>query len=333
MHLEEDPAAWDPESGRVDYNRSGLPLVEIVTEPDFSTAEEVISWLETLLHALAYLKAVDTNAGIKVDVNVSIPGKSERVEIKNISSLAGIAQAINYELTRQAREGGNARETRRFDAVSGKTMKMREKESGQDYRFIVEPDLPVLVLDKAFVAEQNARLPELPEVKLERLINELHIAPRDAAVLAKNIDLVEFFERVTKKIDAAFALPWVSVELLRVLNYNKKRLDEVDISDEHFVRLLRLVKDKKITELQAKQMLNRFVPHSFMPEAGAGRIEDEGELRRFVQSVIERNPRAVADYKAGQAQAFNFLMGEVMKATEKRADFKIAGEILRKLLA
>lgn len=333
MHLEEDPAAWEPETGCIDYNRSGLPLVEIVTEPDFSTAEEVVAWLEKLLHALSYLKAADTNAGIKVDVNVSIPEKTERVEIKNISSLTGIAQAITHELARQSREGGKARETRRFDAASGKTMKMRDKEEGADYRFIVEPDLPALVLDKDFVREQEAQLPELPEVKLERLTREFHLASRDAEILAKNIDLVEFFERVVKRIDAAFALPWVTVELLRVLHYNKKKLDEVEMSDEHFAALLRLVQEKKITELQAKQILNQFVPRSFMPEAGAGRIDDAKALQHIIRDVIERNPKAVVDYKGGEAQAFNFLMGEVMKASEKRADFKVAGAMLRKLLA
>lgn len=333
MHLEEDPAAWDPETGSVDYNRSGLPLVEIVTAPDFSTAEEVVAWLGKLLHALAYLKAADTNAGIKVDVNVNLPGKTERVEIKNISSLAGIAQAIHYELARQAREGGAMKETRRFDAVSGKTAKMREKETGADYRFIVDPDLPALMLSKDFVLEQRSKLPESPEVKLGRLTREFQIAPRDADILAKNIDLVEFFERVALQIPPRFALSWVTVELLRVLNYNKKRLDEVAISDEHFVALLRLVQEKKITELQAKQVLNQFVPRSFMPHAGAGRLTDEDELQHTIQEVIERNPKAVADYKVGETQAFHFLMGEVMKVTEKRADFKVAGELLRKLLA
>src|SRR3989338_586613 len=151
MHLEEDPAAWEPDTGAIDYNRSGLPLVEIVTEPDFSTAEEVTDWLKKLLHHLSYLKAADTNAGIKVDVNVSVPGKSERVEIKNISSLESIGSAINFELERQSKEGGKEQETRRFDAMSGKTMTMRSKEAAEDYRFLSDPDLQDLVLDQAMI--------------------------------------------------------------------------------------------------------------------------------------------------------------------------------------
>ena len=333
MHLEEDPAAWDPETGRVDYNRSGLPLVEIVSEPDFTTGEEVVAWLGKLLHHLAYLKAADSNAGIKVDVNVSIPRISERVEIKNLNSLESIQLAIEHELARQAREGGTQRETRRFDVATGKTIKMREKESGEDYRFIVDPDLPVLVLDSAFVKRQKDCLPETPDVKLARLIDEYKIDKSHANILTKNIDLVEFFERVSEKIDAKFALHWVTVELLRVLNYNKKKLDEIDIAPEHFITLLELVKFGKITELQAKQILNKFVPKSFKPEAGAGKISDVKELERVIRQVIEKNPKAVEDYHAGGNQAFNFLMGEIMKATEKRADFKVAGEVLRRVLS
>ncbi len=333
MHLEEDPAAWDPGSGRVDYNRSGLPLVEIVTEPDFSTAEEVVAWLQKLLHHIAYLKAADSNAGIKVDVNVSIPGKTERVEIKNLNSLEAIGDAIEYELERQEREGGKQRETRRYDAAKGKTMKMREKESGEDYRFIVDPDLPTLVLERELVRQLQQKMPETPEVRLERLIKELKIDAYNAGILTKNIDLVEFFERVADKIEARFALPWVTVELLRVLNYNKKKLDEVAIEVDHFAALLQLVKEGKITELQGKQILNQFVPRSFMPEEGKGKITEVKELERVIRDVIGKQQKAVADYRKGEKNAFNFLMGEIMKATEKRADFKIAGEVLRKMLS
>ncbi|MEK6856032.1 MAG: Asp-tRNA(Asn)/Glu-tRNA(Gln) amidotransferase GatCAB subunit B, partial [Nanoarchaeota archaeon] len=153
MHLEEDPASWEPETGEVDYNRSGLPLVEIITAPDFSTANEVMNWLNKLVHALAYLKAVDSNAGIKVDTNVNIPGKSERVEIKNISSIENIGKAINYELERHMREECKKKETRRYDDSKGKTVLMRSKEDQEDYRFIKDPDLEDIKLNDEFVNE------------------------------------------------------------------------------------------------------------------------------------------------------------------------------------
>ncbi len=332
MHLEEDPASWDPESGGIDYNRSGLPLVEIITAPEFSTSEEVVDWLGKLLHSLAYLKAADTNAGIKVDVNVSIPGKSERVEIKNISSLESIRIAIEYELERQAREGGKQRETRRFDSITGKTTKMRSKEDAEDYRFLSDPDLQHLVFDKKMVEEMKAKLPESPDVKLAKLVKKYKIDSKNAEILAKNIDIVEFFEKVAEKVDARFALPWVTVELLRVLNYDKKKLDQVDIKVEHFVTLLKLVQNKKITELQAKQILNTFIPKSFMPEGIAGKISDTKELEKIVKEVIGKNTKAVQDYKKGEQKSFDFLMGEIMRATQKRADFKVSREVLQKLL-
>lgn len=351
MHLEEDPAAWDPKTGCVDYNRSGLPLVEIVTAPAFHFAEEVVAWLQKLVHALAYLKAVDSNAGVKVDVNVNLenftfsspeisraqqkisgmPGKTERVEIKNITSFEAIGTAIAYELERQSREG-SVRETRRYDEAKGKTVSMRSKEQAADYRFMPDPDLREVVIAKKVIAALQKALPELPDVKLEKLVKKYKIDATNATVLAKHLDVVEFFEAVAQKIDGAFALPWITVELLRVLNWNKKQLHAVDVQVEHFVSLLKLVKEKKITELQAKKILNAFVPKSFDPSKVEGKITDEKVLGAIIAKVIKAQPKAVADFKAGDGKALNFLMGEVMKATDRRADFAIARKVIAKLL-
>ncbi|MBX4212063.1 Asp-tRNA(Asn)/Glu-tRNA(Gln) amidotransferase subunit GatB [Candidatus Pacearchaeota archaeon] len=331
MHLEEDPASWDPDKGEIDYNRSGLPLVEIVTSPDFTASEEVVDWLKRLTHALSYLKAADSDAGIKVDVNVSIRGKTQRVEVKNINSLEGVQKAIEYELERQEKEGG-IRETRRFDEKKGKTMKMREKESQDDYRFISDPDLMPLVLDGKFVEILRKSLPESPEKKLEKLIKKYHVDEKNASILTKHIDVAEFFEKVAEKIDPLFALPWVTVELLRFLNYRSKKLDEVDISVEHFVALLSLVKQGKITPLKAKDILNQFYPKSFMPKEIEGKISDIKELEKFAKEAIAHNSKAASDYKSGDKNAINFLMGAIMKMTNKRADFAKTKEILIRLL-
>src|SRR3989338_7621606 len=332
MHLEEDPASWNPETGEVDYNRSGLPLVEIITAPDFKTAKEVMNWLMKLIRNLSYLKAVDSNAGIKVDVNVNIPGKTERVEIKNINSIENIGKAIDFELERQLYEDVRARETRRYDEAKGKTVKMREKEGAADYRFISDPDLKDLILDNAFISEIKEKIPESPEIKLANMIKRHKIDKKNAEILTKNIDTAEFFEKVAEKIEPKFALSWVTIELLRFLNYNKKKLNEVDLKVEHFVALLKLVKEGKITELQGKQMLNKFYPKSFMPENIEGKITDKKELERIINAVIGKNKKAVSDFKSGEQSAFNFLMGEVMRETSRRADFKIAREVLEKLL-
>jgi len=333
MHLEEDPASWNPDSGEVDYNRSGLPLVEIITEPDFSTSEEAVDWLKKLLHNLSYLKCVDSNAGIKVDVNVNIPGKTERIEVKNVSSLESIGKAIDYELERQLLEGGRERETRRYDDAKGKTVKMRSKEEAEDYRFLSDPDLQDIFIDDNIINLQKEKIPENPEKKLEKLVKRYKIDKKNAEILAKNIDIVEFYEKIVHGgIEARFALPWVTVELLRFLNYNKKRLDELDFRAEHFIALLKLVREGKITELQGKQMLNKFYPKSFFPGKVEGRISDAGELEKVAKKVIAENSKAVSDYKGGDEAAFNFLMGKIMQETERRADFKVAREVLKKLL-
>lgn len=332
MHLEEDPASWDPTSGSIDYNRSGLPLVEIVTAPDFKSADEVVHWLERLVHALSYLKIVDSNAGIKVDVNVNYMGKTERVEVKNINSLESVHKAIIYELERQAKEG-SVRETRRFDERKGKTISMRTKEAQDDYRFISDPDLLAVTISPELISKLQKDLPELPEAKLRKLIAKYSISEKDALVLSQHLEIVEFFESVAKEIKPTIALHWVSGELLRVLNWNKTSLDKVEIKPEHFVSLLKLVTSGKITELQAKQLLNQFVPRSFMPEVHAGKITNEKELEPYIRTIISKEKKAVSDYKSGDSKALNFLMGEVMKVTERRADFKLAKELIEKLLA
>ncbi len=332
MHLEEDPASWNPKTGEVDYNRSGLPLVEIVTEPDFSTAEEVMDWLKKLTHALSYLKAVDSNAGIKVDVNVSIPDKSERVEIKNLSSIESIGKAIEYELNRQGEEGGKQKETRRYDDSKGKTILMRSKEDAEDYRFISDPDLVNLYIDEKFISNLKNSLPENPEDKLKKLVKKYKLDNKNAEVLSKNIDVVEFFEKVADKVGGEFALTWVSIELLRFLNYNKKKLHEVEIDFEHFVELLNLVKKGKITPLKGKEILNKFYPKSFMPKVEGEKISDEKELEKIIEKVISKNNNAVNDYKKGEKNSFNFLMGEIMKETKKMADFVVARKVLERML-
>src|SRR3989338_9340641 len=332
MHLEEDPASWEPDTGRVNYNRSGLLLVEIVTAPDFTTAEEVVDWLGKLLHGLSYLKAADNNAGIKVDVNVNILGKTERVEIKNISSLESIGKAIEHELKRQAKEGGKQRETRRWDDSKGSTSVMRSKEGEADYRFISDPDLQEIVIDDKIIDSLKEKLPEPPEKKLEKLIKKYKIERYYADILAKNIDIAEFYEKVADKVDAKFALPWVTVELLRFLNYNKTALDKIDLSVEHFIALLKLVKEGKITELQGKQILNKFYPKSFMPSNVEGKISDEDELSKIAEETIKENKKAAEDYRNGEQKALDFIMGRIMEKTGRRADFRIAREILKREL-
>jgi aspartyl-tRNA(Asn)/glutamyl-tRNA(Gln) amidotransferase subunit B len=336
-HLEEDPAKWDPETGCVDYNRSGMPLVEIVTEPDFFSSEEVEKWLRKLLLSLSYIKALDKESGIKADVNVSVHG--ERIEVKNVNSISAIVRTIDYEIERQKKEKPINKETRAWQDEKGETVKMREKESAADYRFIPEPDLPVINIKEQEIKKIKSNLPETPEQKLNKLIKKHKINKEDAEILTSNLELVEFFEKIIEKIPPDFALSWITVELLRVLNYNKKFLDEPDINikPEHFIELLKLVKQGKITELKAKKILNDFIPRSFSPKKQAekfAKITDEKEVSKVIDKVLNKkqNQKAISDYKAGEQKAINFLIGDVMKESDKRADFKVARKLLIKKL-
>ena len=335
-HLEEDPAAWDPKTGTVDYNRSGSPLIEIVTEPDFSSSEQVVDWLKQLIVALGYIKALDKEAGIKADVNISLPElKGERVEVKNVNSLRNIKTTIESEIIRQKEDVPKVQETRRFDEAKGVTMKMRSKEQAQDYRFISEPDLPVMIISKSKIEQIKKQLPETPQEKLQKLIKKYNIDKKYAEILTKKIELAEFFEKVIEKINPKLASPWVCVELLRALNYSKKELEDVNLEPSHFIELLKLVEDKKITELKAKEILNKFIPNSFSPlkEAEANsKISNKSELEDACKEIIKENPTPVKDYQNGKQEAMNFLIGKVMQKTNKRADFKTTREVLEKLL-
>lgn len=334
MHLEEDPAAWDPETGHVDYNRSGLPLVEIITEPDFTSDKDVMTWLEGLLHHLKYLKAVGSDAGIKVDVNVSIPGKSERVEVKNVNSIESIGLAIQYELERQMREGSSVKETRRFDALKQKTVVMREKEGDADYRFLLDPDLTPLVLESTLIEKLHSALPLSPSETLVRLITQYNLPEGDARIISADIDVVRFFEDVARKVPASFAANWIMGSLLRLLNEHSTTLDALSISSEHFSEVLELVRSGTITELQGKKFIKEFYPASFSVKSRnvAGKISDVSALEKVVRDVIADNPSAVSTYKSGDQKVLNFLLGEVMKRTEKRADFAATKILFEQLL-
>jgi len=331
VHLEEDPAAWNPETGEIDYNRSGAPLVEIVTEPDFKTSEEVEKWLKEMILTMSYIKSLDKDAGIKADVNISTDG--ERVEIKNINSIEEIKKAIEYEIKRQAKVKVTEKETRRWDAKKEETIKMRSKETHADYRFIKDPDLPIIKLTKTEVEQIKNSLPESPMVKLEKLIKKHKIGDYYAKILVSNLELVEFFEKIIEKVPAKLAVPWVTVELLGMLNYNKKTLDQIEIKPEHFVQLLKLVEKGKITELKAKDILRSWKEKSSeIKLENFTKIEDVTKIEALVNEAIAENERAVLDYKAGNKQTLNFLIGQVMNKSNKRADYATVKKILEEKL-
>ncbi|MEX0920442.1 MAG: Asp-tRNA(Asn)/Glu-tRNA(Gln) amidotransferase subunit GatB [Candidatus Pacearchaeota archaeon] len=332
VHLEEDPAAWNPKTGEIDYNRSGSPLIEIVTEPEFKNPEEVIGWLKQLILTLSYIKAVDKKLGLKADVNISTGG--ERIEIKNVNSLRNIKTALEYEIARQKKERPKEKETRMFDESKGITKKMRAKEAAQDYRFISEPDLPKMNITSNRIKKAKDSLPETPQKKLERLIKKYKIPENSAKILIRNIDVAELFEETIEKSNPRLAIRWITEELLSVLNYNKKELSEVEIKPEHFIELLKLIEEKKITEHKAREILRSWTEKSSSPKEVVSRhkIISEKEVKKISREVIKENPMPVQDYKEGKEQALNFLMGQVMRKSDKRAGPQEVKEVLRKIL-
>jgi len=333
MHLEEDPAAWDPETGCIDYNRSGSPLIEIVTEPDFTSSKQVKEWLQQLILTLSYIKSLDKKAGIKADVNVNIQGISVRTEIKNVNSISEIVKAIESEYKRHEKEKPKNQETRRWNSQKNITEPMREKEGAADYRFISDPDLPVIKISKELVNKISKELPETPQIKLEKLVTKHKIDKKNAEILSKNLELVEFFEELAEKVDVKKYLSWVTIELLRILNYNKKTLEEVEIYPKHLAELIEAVAKKQITELKAKHIMNEFIPKSFSISSKKDiSIIPTDEIEKIVKQVIKENQNAIADFKAGEKKALNFLIGQIMKLSNRRADFETAKKHLMKYL-
>ena len=337
-HLEEDPAAWNPKTGEIDYNRSGIPLIEIVTEPEFKSSEQVESWLRELIITLGYIKALNSTAGIKADVNVSIKKSNyKRVEIKNVNSIINIKNAIDFEVNRQEnlKEFPEDQETRMYDPSKNLTKKMRSKEQAQDYRFISDPDLKKISIKPQRINSLKKKIPETPSEKLSKLVKKYKIPKISAEILTKNIDIVELFEKTLKKITHKLAIRWVTEELFSVLNYNKKKLDEIEINPTHFIELLNLIEKNIISEPKAREILRSWKEKSTSPKTDLkkySKIDDKKEINSAVDKAIKDNPQAVKDYQSGNAGTINFLIGKVMEATNKRADYKKTKEILEKKL-
>tara|TARA_Y100000034_G_C6865657_1_gene394490 strand:- start:1018 stop:1653 length:636 start_codon:yes stop_codon:yes gene_type:complete len=210
---------------------------------------------------------------------------------------------------------------------------MRTKEQQADYRFIPDPDLPAIKITKKRTEQIEKQLPETPQEKLDKIIKKHKINKKDAEILTQNLEIVEFFEKIIEKINPNFALPWITIELLGILNHHKKTLDEVDIKFEHTVELLQLLKNKKITPLQAKDIMRKFIPKSTSPKKQKIKvISDDKKLLKIIKTILKNNKKTIEDYKSGNKQAINFLIGKVMQATNKSADYQVVRKILEKEL-
>jgi len=342
IHVEEDPGRLvhmgNAERGRyslVDYNRAGIPLIEIVSEPDMRSAKEARKFLNKLRATLEYLGVFDSEkeGSLRVDANISIVG-SERVEVKNISSYKGVEKALNFELTRQKnllRRGLKVdRETRHFLEARGITQSARSKEQEHDYRYFPEPDLRPLHV-QSWVA--GIVLPELPDARRERFIAQYGCSLNHARTLTGELKLANFYEKVVAADPKSLATPaatWIADTLIGELNYRDMSLDSVDT--KNFTGLIRLLNEGTITDKSGVEVLRVMLDERHTkvpcetPEAIVARLNlaktagDDGALQGIISEVIAQNPKAVEDYRNGKNGALNFLVGQAMKKTRGRTD-------------
>jgi len=354
VHMEEDAGklvhSEDGPESYVDFNRTGVPLLEIVTEPDIRTPEEAYATAVTLKGILEYLDVSDCNmeeGSLRCDANISVRPKGAtdlgvKTEVKNMNSFKAVQKALEYEAKRQQKvlaEGGViVQETRLWDADRGVTRSMRGKEEAHDYRYFPEPDLIPLIIDDAWIEEITARLPELPAHRKERLQEEYGIPEYDADVLTASKHIADFFERAARSYtDAKTVGNWIMGELQRYLNQENIDIRECKITPERLVELLRLIDDGTISGKIAKDVFADMFktgesPTAIVESKGLVQIADESELLSIVEKVIEDNPGPVADFLGGNERTFGFLMGQVMKASKGKANPKIVSKLLRERL-
>ena len=354
IHMEEDAGKlihdeWE-DCTLVDYNRSGVPLIEIVSEPDMRSAEEVISYLEKLRLIIQYLGASDCKlqeGSMRADVNLSVRelGSAHygtRTEMKNLNSFHAISRAIEGERERQIDllESGKAvvQETRRWDDLKGTSYAMRSKEDAQDYRYFPDPDLVPVSIDDAFLEEIRARQPEFRTEKMDRYKSEYGIPDYDIEIITGSKSMADIFEATValgaqpKKVSN-----WLMVETLRLLKERELDPEDIRFSPEHLAKLIALAESKAVNSTVAKEVFELMFeqdidPEAYVEEKGLKMVSDTDALRRVVEEVIAANPKSVQDYRGGKDRAIGFLVGQTMKAMKGKADPVTVDALLRELL-
>jgi aspartyl-tRNA(Asn)/glutamyl-tRNA(Gln) amidotransferase subunit B len=357
IHMEEDAGKslheGFPDSDRrtyIDYNRSGVPLIEIVSEPDLRSAAEASEFFERLHDILVWLGVNDGNmeeGSLRCDANVSVrpAGESKfgtKAEVKNVNSFRNVGRALEYEIGRQIdliEAGGRVvQETRLFDSGSGRTHSMRSKEEAHDYRYFPEPDLPPLIVDEARIARVKATMPELPDARRRRFVEQYAIPEYDAGVLTDSPRLADYFESVAAAAgNAKGASNWVMGELLRTMKERGQDIANQPLEAERLAGLIRLVDKGTISNAIAKdvfaKMYDSTLPADEIVAAeGLSQIGDESALLEIIRGVVAANADAVTQYRAGKMQTFGFLVGQVMKGSKGKANPKLANELLKKEL-
>ena len=342
IHIEEDAGKLNHDDfgggSLVDLNRAGVPLIEIVSEPDIRSSEEAESYLRKLKSILEYIEVSDCKmqeGSLRADVNVSIRKKGDtklgtRTEMKNMNSFKSITRAIEYEVDRQIdvlEDGGTIeQETLRWDDVSGKTFPMRDKEDAQDYRYFPDPDLVAIKLSEEYIENIKKELPELPESRKLRYLEEYKLSEKDANIITSSKYLSDLFEGATKICNNPKAVNnWIISDISRILNETEMEPIEIPFDSKQLAKLVMLIDKGTISSSIAKKVLVEMFEHPRDPEdiideKGWVQISDEGAIKDVVLKVLEANPQSVADYKGGKDKALGYLVGQAMKETRGKAN-------------
>jgi aspartyl-tRNA(Asn)/glutamyl-tRNA(Gln) amidotransferase subunit B len=345
MHDEHNPVSY------VDLNRAGVPLIEIVSEPDMRSPAEAADYLKRLHEILVYLEICDGNmeeGSFRCDANVSIrpQGQKEfgtRTELKNMNSFRNVQRALEYEIKRQQyllESGGKVvQETRLWDDAQGASIPMRSKEEAHDYRYFPDPDLVPILIDDAWVEKIRKELPELPLAKRERFIKDYQIPAYDAGVLTADKALANYYEEVVRLcVKPKAASNWVMGDVLRFLNEEKRDIRNCPISPASLAEMISLIDEGTISGKMAKDIVEEMYksgkpPKVIVEEKGMVQITDEGELIKTITAIIEVNPNQLKDYRGGKEKLFGFFVGQVMKATQGKANPQLVNDLLKKMLA
>ncbi len=353
VHIEEDTAKLSHEKNYalVDFNRAGVPLLEIVSEPDMRSVEAALSYAMKIRAILRYLgvNSGDMEKGIlRFEANVSVrpSGSSEfrtRTEIKNLNSFRALTRASAYEIERQIKvyeAGGEVvQETLGWDEARGVTVSQRGKEDAHDYRYFPEPDLPPLQLDRAWIDSIKSQLPELPDAKTRRFISEFKLTPSEAQLLTSEQTLANYFESIVakSKSPAKTIHSWIAGEFMRYLNDSGLALEEINLPAEKFAQLIDMVTDKTISGNSGKIVLNEMLksggdPQEIVKAKNLAQVSDTGFIQEAIEKVLSDNPKEVEQFLAGKETIVQWLMGQVARATKGKADPNVAKELLVKAL-
>ena len=351
IHMEQDAGKsihdYIPGKTHIDLNRAGVPLMEIVSEPDMRSAEDAVKYASILRHIMIYIGTCDGNmelGSFRCDANVSVRPMGEsklgtRCEIKNLNSMKYLSQAINYEIQRQIDliSVGNkvVQQTRMFDVKSGKTKKMRDKEEADDYRYFKDPDVPSFYIDKEFI--ESIKLPELPDQKISRYVNDLSLSSYDARVIVSDKSVADFFEIVIQKHDPALSSKWITIELFARLNKLGLNIDSSPVTPARLVGLLDLLVKEVVSSRLAKEILDKMFTckdsaKDIAEKNNMLQVTSESDLVSFVEDVISSNMDKVYEYKNGKEKIFGFLIGQVMKKSEGKACPKLTASIMKRLI-